>query len=490
MRYFSTLALLLFYHFTPAQTQIGSDIDGAYPGEWAGWAVDMNYDGSRLVVGSLFGGAGDHPEGIDGAVRAYEFDGENWEPLGNALLHDTLGHLFGYSVEMSDDGNRIAVGMPSYDTPNTGAGGVQVFEFDNGQWVPLGNRITGEGGYQQAGFSISLSAGGDTVAVASPGYGDWEGRVRVFHLVGGSWVILGEPILNQTIYERLGWDIALSGDGSFLAAGAPHYSINGIFEPEGRQIGQVRFYQFDGAAWEEAYEPLQGIHDGETFGTKLALSKNGNRLAVSLSGYDDLGRTDVFGLSGDSWVKVGQSIYRQDSYNLNHDLSISDDGSRVAISYNSSFGLTQLFEWDGGSWMQLGQDISGEELADLAGTSIALSGNGQFIAIGATHNNGGGAAAGQVRVFGFNPTSVRTKKNSETEVALYPTVVSDAIFLDAGTTWVAQAEIYNLLGHKAVEIQNPGHNIDLSSLSRGAYVMYITMEGGECVIRRFLKINF
>lgn len=488
MKYLFTIALFLFYPEARSQTQIGSDIDGGYPGEWAGWSVDMNYDGSRLVLGSLFGGAGDHPEGIDGAVRAYEFDGENWEQLGNPLLNDTLGYAFGYSVAMSDEGNRIAVGMPSYDTPSTGAGAVQVFELENGQWVPLGNRITGEGSYQQAGFSISLSAGGDTVAVASPGYGDWEGRVRVFHLVGGSWVILGEPIMNQTVYERLGWDIALSGDGSFLAAGAPHYSINGIFDPEGRQIGQVRFYQFDGEEWIEAYEPLQGIYDGEFFGTNIALAKNGSRLAVSLSGYDSLGRTDVFELAGGSWGKVGESIYRQDSYNLNHDLSISDDGSRVSISYNTSNGLTQIFEWDGDSWPQVGQDIPGEQQADLAGTSIAFSGNGQFIAIGATHNGGGGDDAGQVRVFGNITSPVQVKKNSEEKVVLYPTVVSGLVFLDAGTSNIAGVEVYNLLGQKMAAIRNPGKEIDLSGLMPGSYVMVIRMRAGEYVSRRFLKM--
>ena len=50
-------------------------------------------------------------------------------------------------------------------------------------------------------------------------------------------------------------------------------------------------------------------------------------------------------------------------------------------------------------WVQVGNDIDGEASGDESGRSIALSSNGAVLAIGAHWNNGGGSAAGHVRVY-------------------------------------------------------------------------------------------
>ena len=50
-------------------------------------------------------------------------------------------------------------------------------------------------------------------------------------------------------------------------------------------------------------------------------------------------------------------------------------------------------------WMQVGDDIHGEALGDQSGRSVALSSDGQVVAVGARYNDGGGEDSGQVRVY-------------------------------------------------------------------------------------------
>ncbi|CAB5028486.1 unannotated protein [freshwater metagenome] len=53
-----------------------------------------------------------------------------------------------------------------------------------------------------------------------------------------------------------------------------------------------------------------------------------------------------------------------------------------------------------GTWTQTGVDIDGEVATDTSGVSVAMSGDGSRIAIGAPYNDGNGSDAGHVRVYG------------------------------------------------------------------------------------------
>ena len=50
-------------------------------------------------------------------------------------------------------------------------------------------------------------------------------------------------------------------------------------------------------------------------------------------------------------------------------------------------------------WSQLGGDIVGEAAGDESGGSVALSGDGIRVAVGAAENDGGGPGAGHARVY-------------------------------------------------------------------------------------------
>ena len=66
-------------------------------------------------------------------------------------------------------------------------------------------------------------------------------------------------------------------------------------------------------------------------------------------------------------------------------------------------GHVRVFKNEGGNWVQAGNDIDGEpDVLDQSGESIALSGDGNTLAIGAPNNDGNAPSAGHVRVFFFD----------------------------------------------------------------------------------------
>jgi hypothetical protein len=158
-------------------TQIGEDIDGSAPGDWAGLAVDISGDGNRIVVGA----PGNNDRSFPGVSLVYEFIDGAWTKLGSDLNG-------GYSVSLSEDGSRVAVGDYKGSNGGTNAGQVNVYEYDDSSmtWVLLGTEISGDQG-ELSGTSVFLSADGDRVAVSSPVYGDAirgdeVGATRVYDL--------------------------------------------------------------------------------------------------------------------------------------------------------------------------------------------------------------------------------------------------------------------------------------------------------------------
>jgi LPXTG-motif cell wall-anchored protein len=84
---------------------------------------------------------------------------------------------------------------------------------------------------------------------------------------------------------------------------------------------------------------------------------------------------------------------------------MSGDGSRIAIGANRNGGTgrdaghVRIYTLTNGTWTQTGADIDGETAGDYSSWSVALSGDGSRIAIGAYGNDGNGDAAGHVRVY-------------------------------------------------------------------------------------------
>jgi hypothetical protein len=387
--------------------QVGSDIDGEATYDSSGVSLALSSDGSRLAVGAT---SNDGINGVNsGHVRVFDWDGSSWVQVGSDIDGEAAYDYSGFSVDLSSDGNRLAVGAYNNDGNGTDSGHVRVFDWDGSSWIQVGSDIDGEATYDSSGVSLALSSDGSRLAVGADFNnginGFSSGHVRVYDWDGSSWVQVGSDIDGEAADDYFGSFVDLSSDGSRLAVGA-NYN-NGI---NGFSSGHVRVFDWDGSSWVQVGSDIDGEAADDLSGWSVDLSSNGNRLAVGAIHNDgngvSSGHVRVFDWDGSNWIQVGSDIDGEAAGDLSGwSVGLSSDGNRLAVgAYNNdgngtNSGHVRVFDWDGSSWVQVGSDIDGEAAGDLSGWSVDLSSDGNRLAVGATSNDGNGTDSGHVRVF-------------------------------------------------------------------------------------------
>ena len=177
-------------------------------------------------------------------------------------------------------------------------------------------------------------------------------------------------------------------------------------DSNGAFAGQTRVFVWDGSQWTQWGQALDGEAPGDQFGSSVALSANGNNLAVGAPYNDgsgpDAGHVRVYVFDGSQWTKRGQNVDgRAAGDEFGWRVAMSADGNMIAVGYpdGSDSGSVHVFLFDGSAWMQRGQCLFGEIPGDGFGGSVALSSDGNVIAVGANQNDGNGDNPGHAQVF-------------------------------------------------------------------------------------------
>lgn len=238
------------YHIDDDRTnwgQIGDDIDGDAADDELGSSVSLSANGTTVVIGAPYAGVN---EIWTGGVKVFRIDiaRSSWEQLGESIYGDNDRDLFGISVDITHDGNTIAIGSLGYD----GLGYVRVFYLEGnddigiGDWKQIGQNITGEAKGDGFGRSVSLSDDGETIAIGAflnnGIHGEDSGHVQVYRMYDSEleWKKLGEDIDGEVANGQSGHAVSLSGDGDTVAIGSPNYFdyINEMY------VGQVRVHEY------------------------------------------------------------------------------------------------------------------------------------------------------------------------------------------------------------------------------------------------------
>jgi LPXTG-motif cell wall-anchored protein len=103
-------------------TQTGADFDGDAVGDAWGQSVAMSADGLRVAISASGNGGG------AGRVRVYTLTNGVWIQTGANINGEAVGDNSGWSVAMSDDGSRVAIGAIFNDGGGSDAGQVRVYE--------------------------------------------------------------------------------------------------------------------------------------------------------------------------------------------------------------------------------------------------------------------------------------------------------------------------------------------------------------------------
>jgi hypothetical protein len=386
-------------------TKLGQDIDGTAADSEFGASVAINDAGTIVVVGAPKA----DPNGTNsGKVTAYQYNGTSWIKIGQDINGDVLGGgqlvngRSGYSVSINAAGNRIAIGAPIdfVDAGGSGPGQVKIYEYSSSTWNQLGSTIKLTNFDYYFGFSVSLNAVGDIVAIGDRYYSSERGRTKIYQYNGSSWNQLGADINGQTTYEWSGYSVSLNASGDTVAIGSPAISS-----------GLVKIYKYISSSWTQLGSTINGEASVDGSGNSVSLNAAGDIVAI---GADDnfgtgayAGHVRVYQYNGSSWIKLGQDIDGEAAQDLSgHSVSLNAAGDIVAIGakYNdgngSNSGHTRIYKYDGSSWIKLNQDIDGEAADDYSGYSVSINSSGDTVAIGAPMNsNAGGSRAGQVRVY-------------------------------------------------------------------------------------------
>ena len=405
------LLLVLVPAISSAQwSQIGTDIDGEAAYDWSGFAIAITPDGSRLAVGAR---ANDNANGTGaGHVRVFGWDPalDDWDQLGADIDGEAEQDHSGYSVALSSDGSRVAIGAPGNDQFGESSGHVRVYEWSGSSWVQLGQDLDGHAPYDNFGGALAISADGSRLAVGALGFdgnGSDAGAVRVYEWAIGSssWVQLGPIIHGEEAHDFSGSFVAISSDGSRVAIGATGNDGNGT------DSGHVRVFHWDDPSWVQLGQDIDGPGN-YSGGHIVAMSPDGSRLVIGAPLYSgtfgESGHARAFVWDDPSWVQLGQNMYGEADFDhFGTRVAISSDGSRLAAgapgndnANGNNSGRVRVFVWEDPSWVQYGQDIDGEAEDDRSGTSLAFASGGSLLAVGSYYNdNPNGDDSGHVRTY-------------------------------------------------------------------------------------------
>jgi hypothetical protein len=196
---------------------------------------------------------------------------------------------FGWSVAFSANGNTALVGAPA---ENGNAGSAWVFVRSGGIWTQQARLpADGESGAGQFGWSVALSASGDTALVGAPTDASGAGAAWFFTRSGTTWTAQGPPGDPKVVppdeggaapTAQFGWSVSLAGNASLALIGGP--SDNGNF-------GAAWVYTPPSisASWNEQQKivppPVDETAGTSQFGWSVTLAANstnapGNALAV------------------------------------------------------------------------------------------------------------------------------------------------------------------------------------------------------------------
>lgn len=228
---------------------------------------------------------------------------------------------FGYSVALSADGNTLAVGAPYEDSAATGINNISPGQGDN----------------------TSVDSGAVYVYTRILGIWTQEAYVKASHSRATSY---------------FGWSVALNSVGNTLAVGA--WAENATY-----------VYTRNAGVWTE--QAFLKDPTPKSFGMSVALSHSGDTLAI--------------GAKDDGTAATG----------VNNGSPVSDCGTAVPTNCAAYSGAVYVYTRSVGTWTQQSYVKASNTAKDNSaqehfGSVLALSGDGKTLAVGAGQE--GGAAIG------------------------------------------------------------------------------------------------
>lgn len=358
---------------------------------------------------------------------------------------------FGQATCLSRDGRRVFIGANGFDKFR---GAVYVYDLASGSGSKLEHwrrtrlcanntqpahekkprelRAVSRG--SGFGFSCAVSKEADSVVVGAPGHDVQKGAVYVFRYEEEGRVWMEGPKLDnphRRSGDAFGWAVGVNSDCTTVVASAKGRRANN---------GEVYSYSCEAGCTDcqlgERIVPPditdstgpRGIRIRNNFGVSLAINGNGDVMAVGSTGYDEeRGAVYVYARDGESgnWTfsQRLESPNAQKFGFFGFKLAIDYEGEKIVVGADGEAdykGAAYVFhrqvDKDGNATFEHFQELlSGKRVAeDNFGGSVALSGDGRALLVGAPGaNRGHGKDHGVMYMY----EQVKGKQKSKWELA-------------------------------------------------------------------------
>jgi len=324
----------------------------------------------------------------------------------------------GQSVAISADGNTAIVGGNGGGQQDISApGAAWVYTRSGGVWTQQGPKLVGSGavGNAEQGFSVSISADGNTALVGGHKDNNNAGAAWVWTRSGGVWTQQGPKLVGSGAEgiarvggAQQGYSVSLSGDGNTAIVGG--ISDNVSDAPDGTVYfaGAAWVWTRSGGVWTQQGPKLvgSGAANAATQGCSVSLSGDGNTAIVG--GYFDnasngsaVGAAWIWRRSGGVWTQQGNKLVGSggdgDGLGLQgYSVALSADGNTAIVggvsdsfSFFNGHGAAWVWTRSGGVWTQQGNKLVGSGAVGNAnqGHSVSLSGDGNTAIVGGFADN-------------------------------------------------------------------------------------------------------
>lgn len=302
-------------------------------GDDFGYSMDISANGEVMVVGAYLD---DDIGTYSGAAYVYRKVNNSWVEEAKLVGSGIIGNTrFGNDVSISGDGNTIAVSAARI---NSYRGAVYLYKRHLGSWVENTILVAADAANSDYfGQAIDLSNDGTRIAIAA--YYDDEvayntGSIYMFHENGLAWVQQAKLVVNDPeANDSIGYSITLSSDGNTMIAGTTRKGVAGNY------IGAAYVFTWNGLNWVQTQKltASDGI-SADYFGFSVAASSNGNVIAVGATGTDDKGKNSgsvyIYKKIVDSWIQTNKIITATNilSDQFGKRVSLSGDGTTMLVS--------------------------------------------------------------------------------------------------------------------------------------------------------------
>lgn len=374
--------------------------NGTVSGDLLGDSVTIDQTGTRVAVGCARRSEGGFTR--CGAVYIFIRSGNSWTQEAKLTASDKSSDAnFGKSISMSGDGTRIVVGAPyAADLDgNSGGGKAYVYLRTGTTWSQ--ETVNAFGGSNRVadkhfGYSVSISSDGHRIAIGAPGYKEgfnsWPGAVHIFFR-SGSWTEEAFLLASDRVSnDKFGYSVTISSGGELVYVGSPD-ATNG---------GAVYAFTRPNSIWIQKAKLLASDRvNGDVFGRSLACGDNGRYAIIGADGRDSGGITNsgaayiFYTTDNVNWsqqrILTASDKDTEDAFG--YSVSITEAGDKCIVgayvakpdTIQQAVGALYLYVRTGTTWSQVARIIgSDSNLGNslLLGTSVAISNDGTRIASG------------------------------------------------------------------------------------------------------------